>query len=344
MGKIKIAFLTKQRNDAVRIVEDHMLFYFQKNPKLQITVFRFPFFFNHLANILFLPFCFFSLINIYRKSDIVHYSSPQNYFIVFHPLLKKILGTQSYINFQFLEKQKYWNSLFKFLLPYFDVYFCISSFVKKRLNKIYKINKKKIKIYYGAPSRVFYHQNNKQLKKLNYLLYIGDEYPRKNLKTLFETFKLLNNAYPELKLIKIGKTKIKRHQKQTDKILNKLQLKNLILKRKNIPLKSLRKYYSNAQAFILTSSEEGFSIPTLEAMRCSCIPLVSNISSFKAFKLPQFCLINKFDKPQAWFQRIEKLINMSNKKKKQLQKTLYQKSLDFSWEKSTSIIEKFYLK
>lgn len=335
----KVAFLTKRRDDAVNIVDTNLIPCLKKNIDIQVDVIKFPYYDNFLFKIILLPLVFFPLLNIYRKYHLVHYSNNDNFFIIFHPLFKKLFSPLSCLTVHLCLSKKIFGKIFHS----FDLYFCVSPFTQKQVIQT-GIDKSKTIIALNGASKIFHYQANKKLKSLKYLLYVGGEYPHKNLETLLKAFQVTNQQYPNLKLIKIGKAWKKTYQKRTDKLIKKLQLSNVELIRKNISQIKLRPYYSQAELLILPSAIEGFGLPVLEAMRCHCIPLVSKIDTYLNFDLPKCCLVKDYLNPQSWANQIEKLINLNSIEKTKIKNYVYQLSLKFSWQKTASIIHRSYLK
>lgn len=81
--------------------------------------------------------------------------------------------------------------------------------------------------------------------KKPYILYVGNDYPHKNLKRLILAFKRLNLDY------------------------------QLVLITNFVSDKQLDKLYKNASLFVFPSLDEGFGLPPLEAMKRG-VPVVSS--------------------------------------------------------------------
>jgi glycosyltransferase involved in cell wall biosynthesis len=94
--------------------------------------------------------------------------------------------------------------------------------------------------------------------------------------------------------------------------------------------KSLKNLYAKAKYFIFPSLYEGFGFPAIEAMRCRCGVVVSNISS-----LPEICkdgvlYINPNDTNDI-INKV-KLISSDNKLYKHLTNKAYNISKNYSWD------------
>src|SRR6266498_1995788 len=103
--KIKVAFITKNRNDAVNVVQDNFLKVLRNKRNLQISIIKYPYNKNPLFSLIQL----FSIKNItrlariYSKSAIIHYSSFDIYMILWNPILKRIFKKKTILTVYHLE-------------------------------------------------------------------------------------------------------------------------------------------------------------------------------------------------------------------------------------------------
>ncbi len=344
----RIAFVTKKRNDAVGLVEENLLreLKIENNKHFKIDIIIFPYV-NSAYSILYLFKHLIKIISIYREYDIIHYSSFDIYIIIFQPILKlvyrkKTILTVFHLEIDFINYVLNKLGLYKTILKSFDSYICISEYSKSQLMKI-NINRSKIYIArLGVEGRYFYPSSNKK-NNFQYILFVGDEYPRKNLMTLLYTLKKIIIEYPKLKFIKIGEVKDKSHREATDKLINDLVLsKNTIFIRNKVSLSSLREYYSKALFLVSASTIEGFGLPVLEAMRCKCLPVVSGIKAFKEFDLPKSLYVNNPLSVNQWVKKIKLILSFKIEQKIKLQNIVYKNSLNYSWKKMATQVTLVY--
>jgi len=168
----------------------------------------------------------------------------------------------------------------------------VSEFTKKDILSKFKISKDKIVVTYEGVSnlargrdslfvskidpeetRIQYHLGN------NFLLYVGNAYPHKNLEKLLNTFILLKEKRPELKLVLVGKPDYFYNRLQDyAKSLNLWQKENFnspVVFPGYVPDAQLEVLYQEARAYIFPSLYEGFGLPPLEAMAKGC-PVISS--------------------------------------------------------------------
>ena len=117
----------------------------------------------------------------------------------------------------------------------------------------------------------------------NYLLYVGNAYPHKNLELLVHVFGKLRVTNPELRLVMVGREDFFYLRVQNyARSLNLWQKENLnspIIFPGYVPDAQLEILYSEALAYIFPSLYEGFGLPPLEAMARKCPVLSSDRSS-----------------------------------------------------------------
>lgn len=116
-----------------------------------------------------------------------------------------------------------------------------------------------------------------------YILFVGNENPRKNLRTLLKAFRLLKKTsrFNDLKLVKVGAAGGVEapFRQRTLADIAELGLGQDVIFTERVPDDDLPVYYSGAQCMVLPSLYEGFGFPPLEAMACGCPVIVSNAGS-----------------------------------------------------------------
>ncbi len=183
-------------------------------------------------------------------------------------------------------KQLGYRTIFKNAVSKSSKILTPSNYVKDLLVKEWRVAEKKIIvtpeavddkiINLGQGSRV---KGQEVLQKFNiktpFIFYVGNAHPHKNVEGLIKAFLKLEQTYKNLTLVLSGSDhyfwqRIKKEYKQKNIIYTGF-----------ITDEELVALYKNAKAFVMPSFEEGFGIPLLEAMACSCPVVSSDVGSLK---------------------------------------------------------------
>lgn len=218
--------------------------------------------------------------------------------------------------------------------------FAVSKFTKQDLVKCFSIPEKKIDvIYQGIALKVITKNQGKSLIEGDYLLYVGNAYPHKNLALLLNVF---NTFY----LKKKDKEKVKQWPQLV--LVGKedyfyLKLKDVAQKlpcRKNIIFygwtndRELSILYTQAIGFIYPTLMEGFGLPPIEAMVHGTPTLVSDIPVFHEV-LGDAPLYFNPKSAEDFFNKIDFLWNNSSKLKKLLPAPIFFLN-KYRWEETAS--------
>jgi glycosyltransferase involved in cell wall biosynthesis len=157
---------------------------------------------------------------------------------------------------------------------------------KNKARVIYNGISKDFKVISGEKKKDFLKDKN----LLDYIMFIGNNKPHKNISGLIDSFKDIKNDYNNLKLVIISSGL------ELDSFDVKRSIKDDIIVLDNVADSELVYYYNCARMLVFPSFYEGFGLPVLEAMACGCPVVASNISS-----VPELCgdaavLIDPYDK------------------------------------------------
>ena len=163
---------------------------------------------------------------------------------------------------------------------------CVSESTKRDVVARYGVKEKPLYVVYeGFNRQRFYPRGNGVVKKRyglgDYLLYIGDMRPYKNLERSLEAFARLNRT--DLSFV-VGGRKDPRFYPDIKKKADRLLLMDRVHFLDYVPEEDLPHLYSEAAAFVFPSLYEGFGLPPLEAMACGCPVIASPAAS-----LPEVC-------------------------------------------------------
>ncbi len=162
----------------------------------------------------------------------------------------------------------------------------VSHFTALEIQDLYGISPEKISvIHHGVSSDFFPDLDKSKFIKLiqkyglptgPYILFLGGADPRKNHKTLFQSFAHHTHLSRTCNLIAVGSLESRgENLLQTS---DSLGLKGKIYPVSTVSHEELRLLYSFAEVFVYPSRYEGFGFPVLEAMACGT-PVITNKST-----------------------------------------------------------------
>ncbi len=152
------------------------------------------------------------------------------------------------------------------LLHKADKIFCVSSFVKKELDKK---GLKSVEILYNGISPFFPKTKQKPKTKLNKILFIGNSFWIKGLFYLAKANSLLKKPK---RILAVGIDS--KQQNYLKKLLSKKEISFISFYKKQ-KHKNLIKFYKNADLFAMPSLYESFGLVYLEALSFS-LPLIAS--------------------------------------------------------------------
>ncbi|MEO0150830.1 MAG: glycosyltransferase family 1 protein [candidate division WOR-3 bacterium] len=164
-----------------------------------------------------------------------------------------------------------------------------SNFTAKDILNFYPRIESKIRVIYWGISDVFKPISKEEIELFkkeknlgDYILYVGNRKPHKNLERLVKAFLKVKSDFKNLKLVIIGE-KFKKED-EVDRLKKSLNLEQEIIEITRASDNELIKYYNASLLVILPSLYEGFGFTPLEAMACGVPTAISNVSS-----LPEIC-------------------------------------------------------
>lgn len=244
-----------------------------------------------------------------------------------------------------LIKRLYSQIVFKAATKLSDDIITISEFSKREIIHYTNVKKDKVKsIYLGVNDRLFHPINDTDsLTKVsekyklpqNFILFVGNIKPHKNLTTLLDAFLLAKPKIESYQLVILGKKEgfITGDSKIFEKISGNITLEDNVHFTGYVAEEDLPSIYNLAKLFVFPSIYEGFGFPPLEAMSCGCPVVCSNSAS-----LPEACgdavlyvdALNSTEMASA----IQKLLSNDILKKELIQKG-FNKARQYNWKTSS---------
>lgn len=201
----------------------------------------------------------------------------------------------------------------------------VSFFSKHEIMRLLNIREDKIHVIYNAVSENIADNTSNSKTNEKYVLAVSSIDPRKNLNRLIESFKLVRNKNKDIKLYIVGGFS-KVHGKE------KLENTDGVEFLGRVSDSKLYSLYTNAVCFIYPSLYEGFGIPPLEAMKCKCPCIVSDIEVLKEVCGDAALYVNPYNEVDI----AEKIIEMNDNNKlrlKIIEKGIIREQI-YSWENS----------
>jgi len=220
----------------------------------------------------------------------------------------------------------------------------VSEYTKRDIVEQYNIPINKITVAYNAVNTIFTPsspaEQNATLQKYTngkpYFLFVGAIHPRKNIVNLLKSFDEFKKQYhTEHKLVIVGRKAW--DYKDAFAVYEQMDYKGEVIFTGHLEMNELRLLYGAASALVYVSYFEGFGIPIIEALRCGCPVITSNVSSMPEVVGKAGLLVDPLD-VQNIVRMMQKVALQTGKKEELLKHADQQLSL-FDWDISA---EKIY--
>jgi glycosyltransferase involved in cell wall biosynthesis len=128
-----------------------------------------------------------------------------------------------------------------------------------------------------------------------YVVYVGSEGPRKNLRRLIKAFARVIARVPEARLLKVGASPYRGGRAELYELIEREGIGGKVLFVDDLEDGELASFYSLATVFVFPSLYEGFGLPPLEAMACGAPVIASDRSSLPEVLGDAAVLCNPYD-------------------------------------------------
>jgi len=211
---------------------------------------------------------------------------------------------------------------------------------KKEISQLFKISPEKIVVnYLGVDIEKEGLTINYKLKTINYLLYVGQAFPRRRVKETILAFKNIAPKFPGLKLIIVGQDKYNPPilKKTVAEVNNELGEKRILHYDYIESDRELQNLIQNAELFIYLSSSEAMGLPPLEALALGTPPLVKDNELNRETYEDNAFFVQDETNPQNIALAVEKALS-SPEKREEILRNSERITSKFTWQKHT---EKF---
>jgi glycosyltransferase involved in cell wall biosynthesis len=225
-----------------------------------------------------------------------------------------------------------------------DKIITVSQNTKDDLVEMFNYNPNKIKVIYnGVDSSYKLIDNKKLISEINnkyntgenFLLYVGNIKPHKNIPVLL---KALSNIDKQNKLVIVGK-RDKAYDEIFD-IIDQNNLKDRIIFTGFVPDEDLILLYNAAALFVYPSLYEGFGLPPLEAMACGTPVITSNVSSLPEVVGDAAITVDPHNIKEL-SKKINKILSNKDLQNKMIQRGI-ERAKQFTWDKTARETIKVY--
>jgi glycosyltransferase involved in cell wall biosynthesis len=172
-----------------------------------------------------------------------------------------------------------------------DEIITVSAFSKNEIVKYTRVRSEKIEVIHnGVDLRSFREAKADSAPLMryqleNYILYVGNIKPHKNVTGLIKAFNIFHKSVPDVKLVIVGqKDKFINGINGLDESIRGLGLDEHVVFTGYVSPEDLHSLYKGAHLFVFPSFYEGFGLPPIEAMAAG-IPVVAS----RAASIPEIC-------------------------------------------------------
>lgn len=213
----------------------------------------------------------------------------------------------------------------------------VSQNTKRDLVRLLGVDERKVTVIYNGVDHSVFKPNGSKPAPFPYILYVGSERPRKNLRRLLAAFARLKRSggFNDLKLVKVGTPgRSPAFRKSVLRAINDFGLQGEVLFTEHLNDQELAAKYGAARALVYPSLYEGFGLPVLEAMACGCPVITSDVSALPEVAGDAALLVDPCDEA-ALSEAIARLLSDDNLRGRLIERGL-ERSKRFSWASSAS--------
>jgi glycosyltransferase involved in cell wall biosynthesis len=224
----------------------------------------------------------------------------------------------------------------------------VSDFTRRCIIENFDIPEDKIDVVYHGVSDIFRRiedreriEDTKKRLKINkeYLLYVGKLDPMKNIERLIDAFKLIKR---DLDIVLVLSGPRSWYSKFIEAKIRDYGLTGDVILTDYVSPENLVALYNGAVAFVFPSLYEGFGLPLLEAMRCGCPVIASDVGAIPEIVSDSAALFN----PHSEEEMAHTILNILSDKglRNRLIKSGLERTISFTWEKTVTDTLRVYRK
>lgn len=204
----------------------------------------------------------------YYRPNILESLGHKNLAVTVHDFIPEKLGWRGIKNPHIGKKQ---------LAARADIVFCVSQTTANYLHEIYDVKPSKVHIIPHGVSDISNSEEKVNSSNRPNILYVGGRWGYKNFKQLADTMEILWEKGLDIQLNTIGNKFSVEEVEEYFKPKFRSYWKNY----ENVSDTELLEFYSRATLLVITSKDEGFGLPILEAYSQGTHVLASDIPIFR---------------------------------------------------------------
>lgn len=240
----------------------------------------------------------------------------------------------------FLERW-YYRTFFPKFARAADRIATVSEFSKQDISTLYNIPADKIDVVYNGANEAYQPLSSAEKDRVRhkltggtpYFYFIGSLHPRKNLVNLFRAYDMFRKSSPvKVNLVITGVKKW--WTRDIEAVFSGMSFKDDVIFTGRLPVAEARETMAAALALTYVSYFEGFGIPIIEAFRSGTPVITSNVTSMPEIAGNAALTADPFDS-KSISDAMTLLVNDPALRDDLILKG-FQRSKDFSWEKSAS--------
>lgn len=252
-----------------------------------------------------------------------------------------------YPEFLTAESRRYYNAQINRAVTQADHILAVSEATRQDLIDMLAVPKSKITVQphgvdeaYRPMSQAEKDATMQRLKlPASYILHVGTLEPRKNIIGLLKAYEALLQTMPDAPpVLLVGRPGWLFDE--TQQYIEQLGIRERVILRHDIEDRDLPGVYNLAAVAVSPSFYEGFGMPTLEAMACGVIPIVSNRSSLPEIIGEVGHLINP-DDPFTITSALHHALTDTTWRQ-QMQHAALRRAREFTWKRSARIAMEVY--
>ncbi|MDA1169097.1 MAG: glycosyltransferase family 1 protein [bacterium] len=338
-GQQKIKMVTELRYDAIGIYNNNLIKHLQSiGTDLTVIQFNNRIHKNRYLNFMSEIINTIKLFFLIRRDDIVLFTDT----ISLNLFTSLFLVNNKYAVFFHYDKIPFYYKFLPFVsykrtLNTLTGIICGSRFSVSQLDSL-GINTHNCKVIYSGIDHDLFQPLLTKLYPFEYILTVGSEEPRKNMKNILKAFQILKRDFPHLKLLKIGEVS-PQNRANTLEYVHNLELSESVIFTDYVEEGQLPAIYSNAKLLLFPSLKEGFGLPIVEAMACGCPVVTSNRSPMTELVASKQATINPLNPEEI--ARECKIILSDDKYRDGLVQDGLARASYFNWEKTAKEVYRF---